>query len=157
MPFISQTFGQSVKVFYKVPSREGGSITFEPGRRMVVEGGKPKLIDDHDGFVIKVEDCGEEPAIVRAPDLRFDQKSRKELGLTVWTYTTGEEQLRTGIAKWIWRPAFVHIVLPALFTALFSIGVILVFRFYRDIVWKRLFARAARVRDEDYKRWRVQP
>ena len=151
IPVIKHTFGQTMKLLYRVPSREDGSITFVSGMRTVLQDGTPKLEPDTSSFVVAVTDRNDEAQIVPRNMDRIQERK----GDSEWTYTTDESDLRTGIGNLVvWSPGFKHFVIPALFAILVGIGLLVLFRIYRDIVWKHFYERCQKKRHEDYKEWR---
>ena len=64
IPVIKHTFGQSVKLLYRLPSGENGSIIFVPGTRTVLQDGTTVLEPDTNSFVVAVTDRNDEPQIV---------------------------------------------------------------------------------------------
>ena len=111
------------------------------------------LETDTNSFVVAVTDRNDEPQIVpRSTDRIQERKEDSE-----WTYTTDESDLRTGIGNLVvWNSGFKHFVIPALFAILVGIGLLVLFRIYRDIVWKHFYERWQKKRHEDYKEWREE-
>ena len=148
--------GQSVRLVYRLPSAADGTVTFEAGYRIEPGFAAAALSDDARSFVVKVMDRNDQPRIV---DRELDRFGTTPLADGGWTYTVDESTLRTGFADLVvWRPVFKHLVLPALFAAHVGVVLIVVFRLYRDIVWKHRYDRRRRERQAAYKEWReAQP
>ena len=149
---IKHTFGQSVKLLYRIPSGEDGSITFVPGTRTALRGGVPVLEPDKRSFVVEVTDRNDEPQIVPRSKGRTQVQKRTGDG---WTYVTDESNLRTGSGNLgVWSAVFKHLVIPALFAILVGLGLVILFRFYRDILWNRSYERWQEKRHNEYREWR---
>ncbi|MBI4298677.1 MAG: hypothetical protein HY666_02845 [Chloroflexi bacterium] len=148
--------GQSVKSLYRLPSAEDGSIKFVAGKRLVLQNGVLKLDPHRKSFVVDVVDRNDTPKIVPRHLDRTPQEPSPSGSLT---YTTHESSLHTGVGNFVfWQPVFKHVVLPAFFTILFAIFLLIAFRFYRDILWKRSYESWHEKRHDEYKRWReTQP
>lgn len=148
---VKQTFGQSVKLLYRIPSSEDGSITFVPGSKTVIRDGVPALEPDTRSFVVEVVDRNDVPQIVPRTLDRIGQTKRNG----AWTYTVDESRIRTGIGNLtIWSAGFRHFVIPALFAILVGLGLLILFRVYRDIIWKHFYERWQHRRHEEYRAWR---
>ena len=93
---IKQTFGQSVKILYRVPSAEDGSITFVPLKQIEAAGGPSAFKTDRTGYVVAVTDENDQPIIV--PRSRHRVLAAKAQS-GAWTYATDEANLRTGIGN----------------------------------------------------------
>ena len=151
---IRQTVGQSVKILYRVPSAEDGSITFVPVTRIEAPSGPSAFETDRAGYVVAVTDENDEPLIVPRSRHRIGQ-TRDESG--AWTYATDEANLRTGFGNLVvWSPAFRYLVIPAFFALLVGLGLFVLFRLYRDIIWKYLYDRWHKKRNRQYREWRQE-
>ena len=136
---IKQTFGQSVKLLYRIPSGEDGSITFVPKGT---------------SFVIEITDRNDSPQIVPRG---LDRGKFKETAGGGSTYTTNESNLRTGVGNLVvWSAVFKHLVPPAFLAMHFGIVLLIIFRLYRDIFWKKFYEKWQKARHKQYKQWREQ-
>ena len=153
---IKQTFGQSVKILYRVPSAEDGSITFVPLTQIEASGDSSAFKTDRTGYVVAVTDENDEPLIVPRSRHRVGQ-TKEESG--PWRYTTDEANLRTGIGNLVvWSPVFRYLVMPAFFAILVGLGLFILFRLYRDIIWKSMYDGWHKQRHREYREWRqAQP
>ena len=110
------------------------------------------LEPDKRSFVVEVTDRNDEPQIVPRSKGRFQVQKRTGDG---WTYVTDESNLRTGIGNLVvWSAVFKHLVIPALFAILVGLGLFILFRFYRDILWKSSYERWQEKRHNEYREWR---
>ena len=153
---IKQTFGQSVKILYRVPSAEDGSITVVPLKQIEAAGGPSAFKTDRTGYVVAVTDENDQPIIVPRSRHRV-LEAKAQSG--AWTYATDEANLRTGIGNLVvWKSGFRYLVIPAFFAILLGLGLFILFRLYRDIIWKSRYDRWHKRRHREYREWRqAQP
>ena len=153
---IKQTIGQSVKMLYRIPSAGDGSVTFVPVVQVEALGDTSAFKTGRTGSVVAVTDENDEPIIVPRSRDRVRQ-TKEESG--AWTYTTDEANLRTGFGNLVvWSPVFRYLVIPAFFALLVGLGLFIIFRLYRDVIWKSMYDRWHRRRHRRYREWRqAQP
>ncbi len=113
--------------------------------------GVPALQTDTRSFVVEVVDRTDVPQIVPRTLDRIGQTKKNG----AWTYTVDESRMRTAVGNLtIWSAFFTHFVIPALFAILVGLGLFILFRVYRNIIWKHFYESWQRRRHGEYRAWR---